>query len=155
KEDKELEKTMAELDAKITQLVPDRIQVNVNAELLSKDCTEKMTNTEIAPASETPAPIPETPAPAQETPAPVPETPTPVLENTNNTNNNSGLKVGIDVAANVDPKFVCKSGRNDAQDAKNVLSLRINLENELKPCRDSAARPTPMSRTATRLDTNI
>ncbi|KAF9137837.1 hypothetical protein BGX30_009854 [Mortierella sp. GBA39] len=141
-EDQELKKKMAELEVKITQLVLDRIQVNINAELLSKDCTEKMTNTEIAlapetlaPAPETPAPtpeapatVPETPAPTPETPAPVPETPAPVPENTDN-----GLKVGIDVAANVDPKFVCKSGCNDSQDAKNVLSLRVNLENELKP----------------------
>ncbi|KAG0279442.1 hypothetical protein BGZ95_001208 [Linnemannia exigua] len=81
-----------------------------------------------APIQETPAPAPETPAPAPETPAPAPEAPAPVPENTNN-----GLKVGIDVAANVDPKFVCKSGCNDSQDAKNVLSLRVNLENELKP----------------------
>ncbi|KAG9072695.1 hypothetical protein KI688_000469 [Linnemannia hyalina] len=155
-EDQELKKKMAELEVKITQLVLDRIQANINAELLSKDCTEKMTNTEIALAPETPAPtpetpapvpetpapvpetpaptpeapitVPETPAPAPETPAPVPETPAPVPENTD-----SGLKVGIDVAANVDPKFVCKSGCNDSQDAKNVLSLRVNLENELKP----------------------
>ncbi|KAH7059671.1 hypothetical protein BKA57DRAFT_445425 [Linnemannia elongata] len=162
-EDKELEKKMAELDVKVTKLVLDRIQAKVNAELLSKDCAEKMTNTEIAPAPETsapapetsatvpeasapvpetpapapqaPAPVPEAPAPAPEAPAPVPETsapapetPAPVPENTDN-----GLKVGIDVAANVDPKFVCKSGCNDAEDAKNVLSLRVNLENELKP----------------------
>ncbi|KAG0378886.1 hypothetical protein BGX24_002499 [Mortierella sp. AD032] len=150
-EGKELEKKMAALDVKITQLVLDRIQANINAELLSKDCTEKMTNTEIAPAPETsapapvaetpaptpetpapapetPTPAPETPAPAPETPAPAPEAPAPVPENTDN-----GLKVGIDVAASVDPKFVCKSGCNDSQDAKNVLSLRVNLENELKP----------------------
>ncbi|KAK3842929.1 MAG: hypothetical protein J3R72DRAFT_442017 [Linnemannia gamsii] len=110
-----------------------------------------MTNTGIAPAPETPAPAPETPAPIPETPvpiqetpdsapeapAPVPEAPTPVTEAPapENTSNNdfNALKVGIDVAANVDPKFVCKSGCNDSQDAKNVLSLRVNLENELKP----------------------
>ncbi|KAF9912890.1 hypothetical protein EC991_007502 [Linnemannia zychae] len=194
-EDKEIEKKMAELDAKITQLVLDRIEANINAELLSKDCTEKMTNTEIAPAPETPAPAPETPAPAPETPAPVPETPAPVPETpapapetpapapetpapapetpapvpetpapapetpapapetpapvpetpsptpeapapvpeNTNTDGNNGLKIGIDVAANVDPKFVCKSGCNDSQDANNVLSLRVNIENELKP----------------------
>ncbi|KAF9548251.1 hypothetical protein EC957_007020 [Mortierella hygrophila] len=148
-EEKELENKMVELDVKITKLVLDRIQAKVNAELLSKDCTEKMTNTEIAPAPETSAPVPETPAPAPETPAPtpeasapvpetsapvpetpapVPETPAPIPENTDN-----GLKIGINVAANVDPKFVCKSGCNDAQDAKNVLSLRVNLENQFKP----------------------
>ncbi|KAH7059632.1 hypothetical protein BKA57DRAFT_431947 [Linnemannia elongata] len=155
-EDQELRKKMAELEVKVTQLVLDRIQANINAELLSKDCTEKMTNTEIAPAPETPAlvpetpalvpetpaPVPETPAPTPEAPAPVPgtlapatETPVPMPETTapvpKNTDN--GSKVGIDVAANVDPKFVCKSGCNDSQDAKNVLSLRVNLENELKP----------------------
>ncbi|KAG0312575.1 hypothetical protein BGZ97_011069 [Linnemannia gamsii] len=173
-EDKELEKKMAALDVKISKLVLDRIQANVNAELLSKDCTEKMTNTEIAPAPESPAPTPESPAstpespastteapasapetpapapaspapvtetpapvsestaPVPETPAPAPETPAPVPANTDE-NNNGGLKVGIDVAANVDPKFVCKSGCHDSQDAKNVLSLRVNLENEFKP----------------------
>ncbi|KAG0274396.1 hypothetical protein BGZ95_009843 [Linnemannia exigua] len=133
-EGKDLEKKMAELDVKITRLVLDRIQANMNAELLSKDCTEKMTNTEIAPAPvlEAPAPIPETPFPSPETPAPAPDTPAlapaSVPENTNR-----GLKVGLDVAVNVDPKCVCKSGCNDSQDAKNVLSLRVNLENELKP----------------------
>ncbi|KAF9134275.1 hypothetical protein BGW39_007585 [Mortierella sp. 14UC] len=132
-EDKELEKKMAELNAKITQLVLDRIQVNINAELLSKDCTEKMTNIEIAPAPETPAPDPEAPAPVPEAPIPTPEAPAPVPENTNDNNDGNGLKVGIDVAANVDSKFVCKSGCNDSQDAKNVLSLRVSLENELKP----------------------
>lgn len=173
-EDQELKKKVAELEVKITQLVLDRIQANINAELLSKDCTEMMTNTEIAlapeipavasetpasvpetpspvpaaltpapeattpaleapaAASENPASVPETPAPSPETPAPAPETLIPVPENTNNKDFN-GLKVGIDVAANVDPKFVCKSGCNDSQDAKNVLSLRVNLENELKP----------------------
>ncbi|KAF9154540.1 hypothetical protein BG015_000684 [Linnemannia schmuckeri] len=193
-ENKDLEKIMAELDAMIMKMVLDRIQENVNAELLSKDCAEKMTNTEIvlapetpapapellsddcteemtntgiapapgtpapaleslatapetlAPASEAPTPVPETPAPAPEalapvpetparapeTPAPAPETPAPVPENTDN----NGLKDGIDVAANVGPKFVCKSGCRDAQDAKNVLSLLENLENELKPLLD-------------------
>ncbi|KAK3838353.1 MAG: hypothetical protein JOS17DRAFT_770719 [Linnemannia elongata] len=147
-EDQELKKKMVELEVKITQLVLDRIQANINAELLSKDCTEKMTNTEIAPAPATPAPVPETPAPipetspTPETPAPTPEAQAPVLETPapaletlvpvpENTDN--GVKVGIDVAANVDLKFVCKSGCNDSQDAKNVLSLRVKLENELKP----------------------
>jgi hypothetical protein len=116
------------LEIKITQLAVDRIQANIDAELLSKDCTEKMTNTEIVPAPETPGPVPETPAPA-------PEIPTPVPENTNNNDVNE-LKVGIDVAANLDPKFVCKSGCNNSQDAKSVLNLRVNLENELKPCLD-------------------
>ncbi|KAG0058197.1 hypothetical protein BGZ89_001482 [Linnemannia elongata] len=176
-EDQELRKKMAELEVKVTQLVLDRIQANINAELLSKDCTEKMTNTEIAPAPETPALVPETPAPTSEaptsvpeasapvpeTPALVPETPAPVRETPAPTPEtlapvpgtlapatetpvpmpettapvpkitDNGSKVGIDVAANVDPKFVCKSGCNDSQDAKNVLSLRVNLENELKP----------------------
>ncbi|KAF9081059.1 hypothetical protein BGX23_001348, partial [Mortierella sp. AD031] len=51
----------------------------------------------------------------------------------NNNNNDGGLKDGIDVAANVDPKYVCKTGCSDSQDVKDVLSLRVNLENELKP----------------------
>ncbi|KAF9149012.1 hypothetical protein BG015_009215 [Linnemannia schmuckeri] len=231
-EDQELKKKMAELEVMIMKMVLDRIQANIDAESLSRDCTEKMTNTEIAPAPESPetpaptleapapvpetpapvpetptpapeapapvpetlapapetpapvpealalvpqtyvptpavpAPIPETPAPAPETPAPVPEalapipetsgctpeapalvpeTPTfapetsapvsetlaPVSENINNNDVNE-LTPGIDVAANVDPKYVCKSGCNDSQDAKNVLGLRVNLEKELK-----------------------
>ncbi|KAG0288415.1 hypothetical protein BGZ96_007824 [Linnemannia gamsii] len=173
-EDQKLKNKVAELEVKITQLVLDRIQANINAELLSKDCTEKMTNTEIAPAPEMPGAVSETPASVPETPGPTPEAPNPVPEVTNpaleapaaapenaasipktraplpetpalspdtlipvpeNTKNNdvNGLKVGIDVAANIDPKFVCKSGCSDSQDARNVLSLRVNLENELKP----------------------
>ncbi|KAF9546303.1 hypothetical protein EC957_009917 [Mortierella hygrophila] len=126
----EIEKKMAELDVKITQLVLERIQANINAELLSKDCTEKMTNTEIAPAP-APAPAPaEVPAPAPapaEVPAPAPapaEAPSPAP---------AGAQAGIDVAASVDSKFVCKTGCRDSNDAKNVLSLRVNLESELTP----------------------
>ncbi|KAF9082032.1 hypothetical protein BGX23_000178, partial [Mortierella sp. AD031] len=69
-QDKELEKKMAELEVKVTQLVVDRIQAIINAESLSKDATEKMTNTDIVPAPETPAPMPETPALTPEAPAP-------------------------------------------------------------------------------------
>ncbi|KAF9925240.1 hypothetical protein FBU30_004958 [Linnemannia zychae] len=191
KDDKEIEKKLVALEAKVNQVIVDRIQITINAESLSKDCTEKMTNTEIAPApegpgfsseslpttSETLAPIPETTTPTPETPAPIPEAPAPVPEapapeastpvpessipaqeastpapeestpvpeapapvpetsvpTPESTDNNSGLKVGIDIAASVDPKFVCKSGCNDSEDAKNVLSLRVNLEKELKP----------------------
>ncbi|KAG0336568.1 hypothetical protein BG004_007993 [Podila humilis] len=198
----EVEKKMAELDIKITNLVLDRIQANINAELLSKACAEKMTMTQIspapiaaveseaeapaptietpapapespapapespapapetpAPAPETPAPVPETPAPVPETPAPVPETPAPVPEvapvpvpatvpvangdasfqeeavpEPNNETANGGLRVGIDVvAADVDPKYVCQSGCKDSNDAKQVLNLRVTLENELSP----------------------
>lgn len=129
----EIEKKMAELDAKITQLMLERIQTSINAELLSKDCTEKMTNTEIVPApAEAPAPAPapvEAPAPAPapaEVPAPAPapaEAPAPV----------PAAQAGIDVAASADSKFVCKTGCKDSNDAKNVLTLRVNLESELSP----------------------
>ncbi|KAF9304196.1 hypothetical protein BGZ74_002138, partial [Mortierella antarctica] len=67
---KEVEKKMAELDLKITKLVLDRIQANINAEMLSKECAEKMTNTEIAPAPPVPVAAPEAPAPAPEAAAP-------------------------------------------------------------------------------------
>ncbi|KAF9124494.1 hypothetical protein BGX30_000917 [Mortierella sp. GBA39] len=130
----EIEKKMAELDVKITRLMLERIQANINAELLSKDCTEKMTNTEIVPApAEAPAPAPapaEAPAPAPapaEVPAPAPapaEAPSPAP---------AGAQAGIDVAASVDSKFVCKTGCRDSNDAKNVLTLRVNLESELTP----------------------
>ncbi|GJJ70853.1 hypothetical protein EMPS_03203 [Entomortierella parvispora] len=210
----EVEKKMADLDIAITKAVLDRIQATVNAELLSKDCTEKMTNTEIvpapapaetpapeapaaaepapetaapapeapAPAPETPAPAPETPAPAPETPAPEPETPAPEPETTApapeilasepetatpepetpapapetpapvpespapapeaspiavaaapEAPKDDSVQAGIDVAASVDSKFVCKTGCKDSEDAHTVLSLRVNLENEFKP----------------------
>ncbi|KAF9346786.1 hypothetical protein BGX26_001705, partial [Mortierella sp. AD094] len=45
----------------------------------------------------------------------------------------TGSKAGIDVAASVDSKFVCKSGCKDSNDAKTVLSLRVNLEREFEP----------------------
>ncbi|KAF8984690.1 hypothetical protein BGZ52_012327, partial [Haplosporangium bisporale] len=58
----EIEKNMVDLDVMITKLMLDRIQASINAERLSKDCTEQMTNTQIAPA-----PAPEAaPAPAPE-----------------------------------------------------------------------------------------
>ncbi|KAG0355715.1 hypothetical protein BG005_005364 [Podila minutissima] len=164
---KEVEKKMAELDLKITKLVLDRIQANINAEMLSKECAEKMTNTEIAPAppvpvaapeapapapeaaapvsatsapaSEAPAPASEAPAPAPETPAPAPQAPAPVLEIPATTPvpwlpwPHHRLRVGIDVAASVDPKFVCKSGCKDSNHAETVLNLRVTLEKELAP----------------------
>ncbi|KAG0081262.1 hypothetical protein BGZ93_002747 [Podila epicladia] len=180
----EVEKKMVELDLKITKLVLDRIQANINAEMLSK---EKMTNTEIAPAPpapvaapeapvpapeaaapvsetsapapaapvsapETLAPAPAVPAPAPEAPAPAPQAPAPALETpapayipvnapapvapvvTSPTpKSNNELRVGIDVAASVDPKFVCKSGCKDSNDARAVLNLRVTLEKELAP----------------------
>ncbi|KAG0271168.1 hypothetical protein BGZ95_001060 [Linnemannia exigua] len=140
----EIEKKMAELDAKITQLMLERIQANINAELLSKDCTEKMTNTEIAPAppaapeaAPAPAPAPvEAPAPAPapvEAPAPAPATPAAAEPCTSCTSTTGGAQAGIDVAASVDSKFVCKTGCKDSNDAKNVLTLRVNLESELTP----------------------
>ncbi|GJJ70871.1 hypothetical protein EMPS_03221 [Entomortierella parvispora] len=162
--EEEVEKKMADLDMAITKAVLDRIQATVNAESLSKDCTEKMTNTEIVPApapEETPAPVaddpapeteapaPETPAPAPDTPAPAPEAPAPAPEAEASTpdaaqvpasepceessSKENGPQAGIDVAASVDHKFVCKTGCKDSEDAHTVLSLRVNLENELKP----------------------
>ncbi|OAQ34290.1 hypothetical protein K457DRAFT_121975 [Linnemannia elongata AG-77] len=131
----EIEKKMADLDAKITQLMLERIQANINAELLSKDCTEKMTNTEIVPApAEAPAPAPapvEAPAPAP-APAEVPA-PAPAAEPCTSCSSTTGAQAGIDVAASVDSKFVCKTGCKDSNDAKNVLTLRVNLESELTP----------------------
>ena len=149
----EVEKKMIELDIAITKAVLDRIQATVNAEQLSKDCTENMTNTEIVPAPAAPAPA-ETPAPtavesAPETPAVAPETPAPdvsapaptVVEvpatasepSEESPKEENGLQAGIDVAASVDNKFVCKTGCKDSEDAHTVLSLRVNLENEFKP----------------------
>ncbi|KAF9581555.1 hypothetical protein BGW38_001384 [Lunasporangiospora selenospora] len=128
----EIEKKMVELDAKITKLILERIEAQVNAELLSKDCTEKMTNTEIVPTSEAPAPIPEAPAPVPEAPAPVPEAPAPLPEAVP-APAPSGAQPGINVAASIDSKYVCRSGCKDSGDANTVLSLRVNLENEFKP----------------------
>ncbi|KAF9430126.1 hypothetical protein BGZ94_008232 [Podila epigama] len=68
----EVEEKMVVLDVLITNIVLDRIQANVNAEILSKDCTEKMTNTVIVPATEVVAP---TPHGVFETPANVPKNP--------------------------------------------------------------------------------
>ncbi|KAF9302657.1 hypothetical protein BGZ74_005034 [Mortierella antarctica] len=161
----EIEKKMVELDVMITKLMLDRIQANIDAERLSKDCTEQMTNTQIAPApapeaAPAPAPAPATeaapasapevaaPAPAPAAPAPVPTAPTPAPAVAATapevatpapapaacTETSCGSKqAGIDVAADVDAKYVCKSGCKDTQDAKNVLSLRVTLENEFEP----------------------
>ncbi|KAF9969213.1 hypothetical protein BGZ73_008551, partial [Actinomortierella ambigua] len=46
----EIEKKMVALDATITRMILDRIQSTINADTLSKECTENMTNTEITPA---------------------------------------------------------------------------------------------------------
>ncbi|KAF9335033.1 hypothetical protein BG006_001022 [Podila minutissima] len=156
----EIEKKMVELDIMITKLMLDRIQANIDAERLSKDCTEQMTNTQIAPAPApeaapapapateaapvsapevaAPAPAPEVaaPAPAPEVaaPAPAPEVAAPAPAPAACTETSCGSKqAGIDVAADVDAKYVCKSGCKDTQDAKNVLSLRVTLENEFEP----------------------
>ena len=128
----EIEKKMAELDILITNLVLDRIQANVNAEDLSKDCTEKMTNTDLAPA---PTPVAAEPAPVAPAP-PAPETapaPAPAAQPCTECANPSGAQAGIDVAASVDSKFVCKTGCKDSNDAHTVLTLRVNLENEFQP----------------------
>lgn len=130
----EIEKKMAELDILITNLVLDRIQANVNAEKLSKDCTEKMTNTDLAPAPAAPAPAPEVatppaPAPVVAEPAPAPPAPETVPAPAPA----PAAQPGIDVAASVDSKFVCKTGCKDSNDAHTVLNLRVSLENEFQP----------------------
>ncbi|KAK3825765.1 MAG: hypothetical protein J3Q66DRAFT_328537 [Benniella sp.] len=112
-----------------------------------------MTNTEIAPALapvetpegpfvgepappmlETPAPAPEAQPPVPEAPAPVPDPPAAIPETTTTTEpseDKGAPLVGIDVASSVDPKYVCKSGCKDSQDAEAVLNLRVNLEKQL------------------------
>ncbi|KAF9409947.1 hypothetical protein BGZ94_001814 [Podila epigama] len=129
----EIEKKMAELDVLITKLMLDRIQANINAEALSKDCTEKMTNTEIVPApvaaESVPAPAPAPVAPAasetvpEAAPAPAPVTPEAA----------PAPAPGIDVPSEIDSKFVCKVGCRDTNQAKNVLHLRVTLQNEFEP----------------------
>ncbi|KAF9115352.1 hypothetical protein BGX27_008121 [Mortierella sp. AM989] len=145
----EAERKLLDIDAKVAELVVNRIQVNINAELLSKDCTEKMTNTEIVPAeepfsAESVGSEPEAPAPISEEPEPeapalipeetAPETPAPVLEAVPSgcTKDSSGINICVDINANIG-KLVCKSGCKDANDAKIVLDLYINLEKEFKP----------------------
>ncbi|GJJ72804.1 hypothetical protein EMPS_05162 [Entomortierella parvispora] len=134
----EIENKMAELDILITNMVLDRIQANVNAEGLSKDCTEKMTNTDLVPAPEPaapppPAPVVAEPAPAPaDAPVPVPA-PVPAAQSCTECADPSGAQAGIDVAASVDSKFVCKTGCKDSNDAHTVLTLRVNLENEFQP----------------------
>ncbi|KAG0030480.1 hypothetical protein BGZ82_007417 [Podila clonocystis] len=146
----EIEKNMVELDIMITRLMLDRMQAKIDAERLSKDCTEQMTNTQIVPApapeaaAAAPAPVPEAapapapapeavPAPAPEAvPAPAPAAPVPAPAACTETSCGSKT-AGIDVAADVDAKYVCKAGCKDTQDAKNVLSLRVTLENEFEP----------------------
>ncbi|KAG0008245.1 hypothetical protein BGZ82_004790, partial [Podila clonocystis] len=96
-----------------------------------------------APAPQAPSPITETPAPAPETPEPSPEAPAPVpvelpapaapVDVPPTPESNHGPQAGIDVASNVDPKFVCKSGCKDSNDAMLVLNLRVTLEKELSP----------------------
>ncbi|KAG0327710.1 hypothetical protein BG000_000836, partial [Podila horticola] len=71
----QVEKKMVDLNLAITNLVLDRIQVNINAELLSKDCAEKMTNTEIVPAPDAVPETPAAPAPVTEASAPIQEAP--------------------------------------------------------------------------------
>ncbi|KAF9177533.1 hypothetical protein BGZ51_008504, partial [Haplosporangium sp. Z 767] len=134
--------------SKKEEIALDRIQSNVNAEILSKDYDQRRDSaSEIVPAPEIPfgsAPAPENPAPVSETSEPILETPAPVLETVapivetskaeeSPANNNGGLQVGIDVAANIDPKFVCKIGYMNASDARTVLSLQVKLQKEFAP----------------------
>ncbi|KAF9420291.1 hypothetical protein BGZ94_009170 [Podila epigama] len=159
----QVDKKLADLDVKITKILLDRIQTNINAEILSKDCTEKMTNTVITPAPAGPTTVdnepssqgpessnatpvseeapsvaspPETPTPTESTPQPVPENSDNNSKDINNSsnNNNETIQAGIHVAApSVDPKYVCKSGCQNSKEAKLVLNLRVTLENELTP----------------------
>ncbi|KAF9372664.1 hypothetical protein CPC16_002309 [Podila verticillata] len=151
----EVEKKMAELDLKITKLIaPAPAPVELDTPAPAPPAPAPATEAP-APVPETPAPVPETPAPAAETPAPAsealaptPEVPAPASVETpapaalaesapqpthENNNNNGELRVGIDVASNVDPKFVCKDGCKDSNDANTILNLRVTLEKELTP----------------------
>ncbi|KAG0321698.1 hypothetical protein BG000_003130, partial [Podila horticola] len=85
-----------------------------------------------APAPESAVPVPEAAASAPESPAHAPETPSEACS-TQPCENKPFIQVGIDVAADVDPKFVCKSGCKDSNDANVVLNLRVNLEKEFEP----------------------
>ncbi|KAG0237337.1 hypothetical protein BGW42_001257 [Actinomortierella wolfii] len=166
----EVEQKLVELNVKVTKLVVDRIQANINADVLSKECTENMTNTKIEPAPEdTPfkedsapeeaAPSKDTSAPSQDNSAPsqdtsasepaadpatdapadstsqesVPATDGSATYQQPSEESKPDLKAGIDVAADVDSKYVCKSGCVDSEDAKHVLALRVNLEGVLAP----------------------
>ncbi|KAG0261557.1 hypothetical protein DFQ27_002917 [Actinomortierella ambigua] len=183
----EIEKKLLQLDIVITRMILDRIQANVNADALSKECTEKMTNTEITPApvdsglnkdsspppssgnppassgdssnSGTPAPGPSTDtgsntpapggAPDASTKAPdsssgpqdsiKPDTPPSNTAPTTSeppcdeTKDAAAPQPGIDVVASVDSKYVCAKGCTDTEDAENVLTLRVTLENALAP----------------------
>ncbi|KAG0255349.1 hypothetical protein BG011_005182 [Mortierella polycephala] len=136
--EEEIKKKIDKLDASFTQVVVSRIQNIVNAEILSKDCTEELTNPKIVPAPEIPSESdPGTLAPVLEIAASVPETAAPMVETPkaeeSPASDKGGLQAGIDVATNIDPKFVCKTGCKDANDAETVLSIRVNLENAFAP----------------------
>ncbi|KAF9198670.1 hypothetical protein BGZ49_000427 [Haplosporangium sp. Z 27] len=107
----EVEKKIERLDVTITKLMLERIHKNINAEYLSKECTEKVTNTKIAPA----------PAPAS------------VRAPTHSCSDCHVPKAGIDVPTSVDHKFVCRTGCEDSRQANMVLNFRANLENQWKP----------------------
>ncbi|KAF8942056.1 hypothetical protein BGZ46_006838, partial [Entomortierella lignicola] len=137
------EKTLAALDIKVEKLISRLIRDKLNAKSLSKDCTEKMTGTQIAPAEdplndgsvetepEAPEVLEDTPEFPEDTPAPdtdpVPKAPAPKKK----TSRCSASKSGINTCGT--KRYVCKSGCNNDQDAKVVLDLRANLENELQP----------------------
>ncbi|KAG0004506.1 hypothetical protein BGZ79_009039 [Entomortierella chlamydospora] len=124
-------KKLLDLNVKIANLILDRIQANVNAELLSKDCTE------IAPAEE-PLSAESAELEPGATEEPAPEAPTTASEETLATpesciKGKGGINICLNVDANIDPKFVSKSGCKDAKDAKFVLDLRVNLEKTFEP----------------------
>ncbi|KAF9404679.1 hypothetical protein BGZ76_006851, partial [Entomortierella beljakovae] len=67
-------KLLVDIDVKITEILNQCLKVNINADVLSKDCTEKMTNTEIEPINAEPINNEPEPEAAPETPEPAPET---------------------------------------------------------------------------------
>ncbi|KAG0004500.1 hypothetical protein BGZ79_009032 [Entomortierella chlamydospora] len=161
-DNEETKRKLLDLDAKLMKLIQDRIQVNVNAGLLSKDCIEKMTNIETAPAEEplnaesvepeaakelipeAPTPVPEeTPVPKPEAIEPAPDAPPPVLEEAPTPETPAlepklhlrvapRARICLNVDANIDLKFVCKSGCKGAKDARFVLDRRVDLEKKFK-----------------------
>ncbi|KAF9968347.1 hypothetical protein BGZ70_004744 [Mortierella alpina] len=126
----EIEKKMAELDVAITQLMLERIQNRMDAELPAAPETPAAA----VPETSTPAALPDTPAPAPAAPAPAP-----------------AVQPGINVATTADPKYVCKSGCTDSQDATHVLTIRVNMEKQFKSqLSDFSAREVPTACTEQR-----
>ncbi|KAF9153260.1 hypothetical protein BGX21_003814 [Mortierella sp. AD011] len=131
------------LDAKLVKLIQNRIQVNNNVELLSKECIEKMTKIEIAPAEESlnaesvesePATVALAPV-HEEALVPEPE----VIEPAYSEVPTHVLEVPAPEAQTLEPKVApegCIMGRvsgcKGAKDAKIVISLHADLEKKIK-----------------------